>query len=187
MKKYYYILLLLAFKISAQSVNETIINNIKSQVTICLTKIPIGSEKSFGFDSRNDFNNCKLGDPIKVITISDNKWLELNEWRVPVILNGNYKLFFTVQKNNDTFEIVDLGGSDLAQEIQTININSKPIKYLIRLFKINIDFVSQEYATNPEKELITVPLKSAKKYLKTKDIFIKKSTYSLRNFLDINK
>ena len=122
-----------------------------------------------------------------MITISDNKWLELNEWRVPVILNRNYKLFFTVQKNNNIYEIVDLGGADLAQEIQTIKINNKPIKYLIRLFKLNIDFVSQEYAANPEKELKTVPLKSAKKYLNTKDIFFNKSTYSLSNFLNINK
>jgi hypothetical protein len=187
MKKSFYFILLLAFQLNAQSANELIKKILKNKTEINLSKIPLGNESLFGFDSRNDFKNCIVGEPIKVITLSNNSWIELNEWRVPIVLNGKNKLFFTVQKNNTIFEVVDIGGVELAKEIQKTKINNKPIKYLIRLYNLHIDFVSQDFPTNSDKNLKILPLQSAKNYLNSNKDFSNKTYFSIKNLSEINK
>lgn len=171
---------------NAQESDEIIKNMVKNQIKINLSKIPANKENLFGFNSRNDFKNCKVGYPIRVITLSENILVELNEWRVPIILDGRNKLFFTVQKNSSDFEVVDIGGVDLAQEIQEIKINTMPIKYLIRLFNLHIDFVSHDLLSNLDEEII-IPLQSAKKFLDTNLVYSEKNVLSFRNLLEITK
>lgn len=185
MKRFVYFIILLAIQMNAQESDEIIRNLVKNQIEINLNKIPVNKENSFGFNTRNDFKNCKVGVPIRVITFSDNILVELNEWRVPIVLDGRNKLFFTVQKNSSDFEVVDIGGADLAQEIQSIKINI-PIKYLIRLFNLHIDFVSHKLWSNRDEEMI-IPLQSAKKFLASNLVYSEKDILSFRNLLEITK
>ena len=186
MNRFLYFVILLAFQINAQESDEIIKNMVKNQIGINLSKIPVNKENSFGFNSRNDFKNCNVGEPIRVITLSNNILVELNEWRVPIVLDGRNKLFFTVQKNNSDFEVVDIGGADLAKEIQEIKTNTMPVKYLIRLFNLHIDFVSHKLLSNIDEEMI-IPLQSAKKFLDSNLVYSEKDVLSFRNLLEIIK
>jgi ABC-type transporter MlaC component len=70
MNRFLYFVILLAFQMNAQESDE-IKNMVKNQIEINLSKIPANKENSFGFNSRNDFKNCKVGDPLRVITLSN--------------------------------------------------------------------------------------------------------------------
>jgi hypothetical protein len=112
--------------------------------------------------------------------------VELNEWRVPIVLDGRNKLFFTIQKNSVDYEIVDIGGVELAQEIQKIKIDNVPVKYLIRLHRLHIDFVSKGFSSNLDEEVI-VPLQSARIFLSSNIVFSEKRFFSFQNLLVITK
>jgi hypothetical protein len=186
MRKFLFCVVLTAFQMSGQNSNEIIQNIVKNQIEINLSKIPEGKENLFGFNSRNDFKNCKAGDPIRVVTLVDDALVELNEWRVPIVLDGRNKLFFTIQKNSVDYEIVDIGGVELAQEIQKIKIDNVPVKYLIRLHRLHIDFVSKGFSSNLDEEVI-VPLQSARIFLSSNIVFSEKRFFSFQNLLVITK
>ena len=72
MKKIYKCFILTFFyslTLVAQNEESLIIRKAESQLLETLSKIPIGSEKKYGFDLREDFQKCKVGKPIKVLTL----------------------------------------------------------------------------------------------------------------------
>ena len=187
MKKLYYLIILFGTFMNAQNSNDSIVNMVKSQIQINLSKIPEGSEKLYGFDYRRDFRNCAVGKPIRVLTINqNNKVEELNQWRIPIVLSGNNKTLFTVQKINNNYEIVDIGGAELAKEIQAVEANSNSIKYLIRLYGLHIDFVSDTSVINTYNELKITPLTSAKDFLNSRNYPSTKTVFRLDELLEIN-
>ncbi|ESU21434.1 hypothetical protein FEDK69T_25010 [Flavobacterium enshiense DK69] len=132
-----------------------------------LNLIPVGQEKNFGFNTREEFAESKIGVPLLVTKInSDGKLSIQNEWRIPVVVNNEYRLLFTVIKNtNGEFEIVDLGGSSLAKEISTIVINGKNPDVLLRSYAFKIDFLSvNELITASGLQNCIIPLQSAKNF-----------------------
>jgi hypothetical protein len=74
----------------------------------------------------------------------------------------------------------------LAKEIQEIKTNTMPVKYLIRLFNLHIDFVSHKLLSNIDEEMI-IPLQSAKKFLDSNLVYSEKEVLSFRNLLEIIK
>ena len=130
----------------AQSINQNIITATQKDLQTWLDKIPEGNETPYGFTNRAEFKNAQVGTPIHVLTLSkdeqDNQTIViLNEYRVPVVVNNEYRTFVTVVFKDDQYHIVDLGGSLLAREIQT-NMNTLIGNiYLLRIYPLHTDFL----------------------------------------------
>ncbi len=141
MKKYVVIILLFSLSVKGQNVNSQIKNLVNTKLVDFLEKIPNGQENLYGFNDRTDFLNCKAGNPIQVLSLDiNNVLIKQNVWRVPVILNNEYKILFTVINKSNKLEIVDIGGVKLAKELEKHHKN-KPLS-LLRIYKAHIDFIS---------------------------------------------
>lgn len=156
------IALLMTNFLFSQTTEQTIVDEVEKNTSLFLSKIPVGSESHFGFDSRDDFDNCTVGKPIRVITIDANEiFNQLNEWRVPILLDGVNRVLFTVIQHDGKFKIVDIGGKGLAQELQSLQDCEHTYLYLFRLYKQNMDFITScTDEIDIEKALFT-PLISA--------------------------
>jgi hypothetical protein len=179
-----------ATSLQAQNIENAIVKKVNQDIVLQLSKISLGNEKSYGFDSRSDFAKCSAGNPIRVMTLDkDNSLVELNEWRVPILKDGKCRILFTTRINSDTIEIVDLGGVKLASELQTALNNDLKYHFMLRLFDLHIDFV----AACDDKAMIIqagfIPLQSANMLLqnKTEGSVKDKATYTLSEVKQINK
>ena len=148
--------------------NKMIVNTVNRHLVEQLEKIPFGQEKLYGFESRNDFLLCKSGEPIQVLTLNENNNLvKQNIWRVPIILNGAFKILFTVNIINNHFEIVDIGGVALAKEIQS-HKNKKHL-FLLRLYNKHLDLIANTESVENIDALLFEPLAGT-------DLFVEKAT-----------
>jgi len=139
--------------------NKSIINEVEANIQNYLKQIPVGNESLFGFENRNEFEKIEVGNPIQLAGVKIDNEIDsfiylIDQWRVPLSLNGQFILFATIQKKNNQFFLVDIGGSLLAAEIQSLNVRHNMI--LIRDF-----FNSADYIYTIENKLIR-PLHSAR-------------------------
>lgn len=189
--KCFIVIFMISTVLNAQSIEDSIVKTVEQQMVSFLSKIPVGSEESYGFNSRDDFKNCKVGIPVKVLTVRQinkkDSLIEVNEWRVPVKLNGQNVQLLTVIKNNNIYEVVDLGGELLAKELQNAlpNDNEKP--YLLRLFNLHIDFVASCNKNIVSNDIVFKPLNSAKIFLKMNQKSESKTDYKLIDIFDLLK
>jgi len=120
-----------------------------------LSLIPAGDEKLYGFEKREDFLRAEVGEPLKMYSLNPGflndpdadlkKFIfPLNEWRVPVLIDGKMVSLLTVIKENDSYKCVDIGGSALATELNSyekyFDKNSDE-KTLLRLYQIRCDIL----------------------------------------------
>lgn len=138
-----------------------------------LQKIPPGQENIYGFQNRDEFTVCELGDPYAVYTLNSdffrdktsiNYLKQTSEWRVPVVVSNQDRALLTVIQENGTFEIVDLGATILARELQGIRNSQKPGKEspkILRIFQLQSDFLLLDDPALPADEIRVIPLHSA--------------------------
>lgn len=141
-----------------------------ASVQKALNLIPEGMEQRFGFKSREELKKGKTGTPLQVYLIDiEGNLTKLNEFRVPVMIDNEKRLLLTVVKNaDDQPEIVDIGGSPLAKELDGIAIPVKDIDMLIRSYDYKMDFVASSnsfFGTDSSLKCI-VPLQSARLFFK---------------------
>ncbi|MEI8006846.1 MAG: hypothetical protein WCI48_11615 [Bacteroidota bacterium] len=119
-----FLVVFISLKLSAQNDNPVLL--VKEAATAkamyFLDLIPVGSENDYGFGSRSDFSKIKIGEPYQTYYVSGrNNHLEFfsgNEWRVPVSVDGAYQALLTVRISQGKAEVVGIGGSVLARNIQ---------------------------------------------------------------------
>lgn len=157
-KKAIYLLLFLfiAVRLNAQndSINLLVRQEASLNVLSFLNLIPEGRERDYGFDSRSDFSQIKIEDPVQTYFVSsmNNKltFISANEWRVPISVDGNFVSLLTVQMNNGNPEIVDFGGNKLAQKIQEFKkLYSGEAAHcvMIRNTFLNRDYVTLDFSS----------------------------------------
>lgn len=146
--------------VSSDEIENKVIQVAQDNLVVTLSKIPEGREKLYGFENRGEFQNCSIGKPYHVITltpaffsdeeiqVNKNYLIEQNEWRVPVQVNGENRLLLTVTINNEEYHVVDLGGMELAKELQQ---KSKDFKIqgnnsILRIYPLTSDFLIKELA-----------------------------------------
>lgn len=161
-----------------------------------LQKIPPGQENLYGFNNRDEFSFSELGNPYAVYTLSSDFFNQIEsenfleptgEWRVPVVVNNQYRALLTVIRENGNWKIVDLGASLLARELQKINQAQKSgnddLK-ILRVFQLQSDFLLLDDAALPASEIHVIPLHSA--YLNLEELNSdKRETYKLSDMLSI--
>jgi hypothetical protein len=176
--------------LNAQNTENIISKYVGRKIAINLVKIPVGKEASFGFESRDNFNKCIVGKSLRVITIDKNDSLvELNEWRVPIKLDGINKILFTVIESEGSFKIVDIGGHKLAKELQNFESNQNISQYLLRLYNLHCDFIT-DYRSGIVniRQANYIPLESAKVFLEkfsTENQL--KPSFTIEQIIELNK
>lgn len=124
-----------------------------------LQLIPQGQEKDYGFASRSDFDKIKIGDPYQtyfmVKQANEVVFADVNEWRVPLIVDGKYVALATVKVTNGKGEMVDFGATVLASHLQTFEKqhNGKNERVLVRNTVLVKDFIAPNFSSlvNPTK------------------------------------
>jgi hypothetical protein len=147
------------------------------QLATWLDKIPIGQEQHFGFADRDEFAAATIGTPVHTFYFADELETKVNEllvpsfeWRVPVLVNNEYRALLTVAPVEGVLNIVDLGAAGLARELGT-QTGHKNV--LLRSFKAKCDFL---VADHNGKGIMLMPLQSARRNLRqldhaSKDVF----------------
>ena len=121
---YLFLIVFISLKLSAQNDNQVLLikEAAAAKAMYFLDLIPVGSETNYGFISRSDLSKIKIEEPWQAYYVSvRNNQLEFfsgNEWRVPVSVDGAYQTLLTVQIHEGKAEVVGLGGSVLARNIQ---------------------------------------------------------------------
>jgi len=143
-----------------------------------LGKIPVGSEKKYGFNSRQEFDWAFLGAPYELYTIHPDLLVSerpvgsgfltpLEIWRFPVLSQGSMRTLLTVAKVEGEWKAVAIGGAGIAfeldrlEEIYSFDRNNTK-RVLLRLFQIKSDFVSIGNLTQRIEETMFAPLQSAR-------------------------
>jgi hypothetical protein len=124
----------------------------KSEFAKFFALIPQGRETQYGFAPGDNAASCTMGKPLQMLTLTkefyeggyqaDKKNIEAtHEWRVPVILNGDYKTMVTVAGDEQDAHIVDFGGAGLAKELRPMFARSTGDRFgMLRLYPSGASF-----------------------------------------------
>ena len=141
----------------SQNTKSDIIKYVEENYDKMLEQIPLGQEKLFGFESRDMFNQCEVGNPIRLLKIVNGLEIAIaDEWRVPLLINGKYITLLTVIELNQNYEIVDIGGKMLAEFIDSYNNENEKISLLLRDYKKQADYISFEYKSLSDKNFYKI-------------------------------
>ena len=188
MKKIIIILITIPFigyaqiNIVSEIANENLLN--------WLEKIPTGEELNFGFNDRDNFKIAEIGTPYEIFTLNsdfftdgiintEKQYIESTKiWRVPIVVNNQYKALLTVSNINNKWEVVKIGAKGLANELKEFENNNPTVNEsnILRIFQIKSDFI----LTSENK---IHPLSSAVNSL----LIDKRKIYSLNYILSLIK
>ncbi len=156
-------------------IDKLVMQAAESQLPVYIAKIQPGHETDFGFTDKDDFENCSVAKPYRIMTFTtdfydheltdDVNYVDIkNQWRVPVTLNGEHRVLLTVDGNPGNFTVSGMGGAELAKELEykSAGMSDSDQYYLLRVFPLSADFfVSEHNHSFVEAEFI--PLASARK------------------------
>jgi len=146
----------------SQNVKNDLVGYVEEHYSQILERIPLGKENLYGFENREMFQNCEVGTPIKMLRIKNENEIEItNEWRVPLLFNGNPLTLLTVLDSGQNYEIVNIGGNILAKLIDNYNSDGKKISYMLRDFRNKTDYVSFELNSLSDKNFYKIEKSSA--------------------------
>ncbi len=179
-----FILFLICFTVeasndTAQFSEKSVRSGAMSTLGSFLDKIPPSYESQYGFRNRAEFSRASIGTPVQVFTIHPDsikngidlkrKYLiPLDEWRVPVLVDGEYRSLLTVSKVNSTLTAVELGGALLAKELEQFRKNHPGgRKVMLRLYQLQCDFMVLDREGTSIDEGEYYPLRSARLIFKS--------------------
>jgi hypothetical protein len=144
------LLFLCSFTVSEQDV---VVKTAQQGLQHFLSLIPAGMGENYGFSAQDDMGQCTIGKPYRMLTMSadfyndayvpgKNDLVAGKEWRIPVVLNGTHKTLLTVTEDNGSYAVADLGGAELARELQRVSVNAGTNDlYLLRIHRLYADFL----------------------------------------------
>jgi hypothetical protein len=150
-------MMLFSFSLSSQIQQVNIIEpqkTVEATMIPYLKAIPVNLLSIYGISDTLEIQKAQAGTPIPVYYIDHDTLQFSNTWRVPLIVDGQFRSLFTIYFDRDAYAIVDFGAVVLAQNIQNY-ISKTPIVGLLRVFPLQRDyFITQ----NTSKELFFDPI-----------------------------
>jgi hypothetical protein len=146
----------------------------RSSLSSFLDKIPVGLESRYGFQKRDEFGRAAPGTPLRVYTESRDSLnggagefpdypTALDEWRVPVLVDGELRSLLTVARTRDGLEAVDLGAAALAREFGEFDKKHPGgRRALLRIYRLKCDFIMMDRTGTGMSEGEYHPLRSAR-------------------------
>ena len=154
--------------------NESVRIIARSSLAAFLAQIPLGHESRYGFLHRGEFARATLAVPLRVYTTypdslnGDNDTLSnrpvaLNEWRVPVLVDGEFRSLITIALVDGVLKAVELGGTALAREFGEFDKKYPGARRsLFRLYLLKCDFIVLDRTGAGADEDEYHPLRSAR-------------------------
>ena len=142
-----------------------------------LEKIPADKESLYGFNNREEFSKIKLGKPYQLMTLSKEFFSDptlknkdyivpSGDWRIPVIIDKEYRALLTVSYFDGNWKVVGLGATSLARELEVFE-KEHPSKNqygkILRVYQSVSDYML--LPSDDPKDMDLIPLKSAKNVL----------------------
>ena len=150
--------LLMMTSSNAEFVPDEVVSAARDGLHLYLNAIPEGELGHFGFTSKEEFDQTTIGTPFKKYTINPSEILSykgevnissllfpIEHWLFPLICKGKARVLLTVARMWGEWQAVDLGGADLAVEIEQIaqswpTSRGYEMKF-IQVYQANSDFV----------------------------------------------
>lgn len=154
-------MMLFSFSLSSQIQQVNIIEPqkmVEETMKPFLKAIPVNLLPIYGISDTLEIQNAQVGTPIPVYYIDHDTLQFSNTWRVPLIINNQFRSLFTVFFEHESYVIVDFGAVVLAQDIENY-ISSTPIIGLLRVFPLQRDYFITESSS---KELLFDPIPVSK-------------------------
>lgn len=145
---------------SSLSAQIQTVNSEKVSITVQQTMIPflktIPSNicRYYGIKDTTEINIATVGNPIPVYYLDHDTLMFSNTWRVPLLVNQEFRALFTVFNDKGNYSIVDFGATILAKDIQKYTQENN-ILGIFRVFPLQKDFF---ILLNENSELIFDPI-----------------------------
>ncbi len=101
--------------------------------------IPMDMLTYYNIGDTSEINKAVIGNPIPIYYLDHDTLKFSNTWRVPLIINNEYRALFTVLFSNEAYSIVDYGAAVLAEDIQKYT-KETPILGILRVFTLHKDY-----------------------------------------------
>ena len=144
-----------------------------------LAKIPSDRLGDYGFNSVYELRQVEIAAPLPVRVISYNqlktkpktrpKIQSTSVWRVPLLINHEWRALATVEKDGDKYKLVDFGASRLARGLQktsaSIPSNTTDV-YLLRDLISRHDYLGYiKYDNTHQYIKVTIPTRQQSLHL----------------------
>lgn len=138
-----------------QTVNsENVTLTVEQTMIPFLKTIPSNICRYYGIKDTTEINIATVGNPIPVYYLDHDTLKFSNTWRVPLLVNQEFRALFTVFNDNGNYSIVDFGATVLANDIQKYT-QDNTILGIFRVFSLQKDFFILQ---NENSELIFDPI-----------------------------
>ncbi len=130
----------------------------ESQLEVYLSKIEQGHEADYGFTNADHTEGCTIGKPYRLLAFNsdfynkpisegEDYFVIKNEWRVPVMLNGQSRVLLTVGGNSGNYSVTGMSDPLLARELQLkgTSMSNDDTWYLLQIPALAADFFVSEH------------------------------------------
>ncbi|RPH37626.1 hypothetical protein EHM92_02185 [bacterium] len=169
----------------------------QDRLTEFLNRIPAGQEASYGFESRREFVDARVGRPYLLFTVDSldspagggYTIRPLEQWKVAVNVGGTCRAMLTVEKVAGSMRAVDFGAAVLARELaehEQGGDSAQPdvSRGILRLFDCSCDLLLLYDPARTLDEAKILPLASAVRALTQKRLPVA-NTYTMSEYLPI--
>lgn len=118
-----------------------ILKTAKSQINLFTRDIPETDLSEYGFHNRSEFERIDFGDPIPVYTLRDSVVVFTSTWRVPLVIDGEYRSLLTVVDEDGQYKAVDFGATGLARAYAAAK--TPQTTGMLRVYELHKDYLIQ--------------------------------------------
>jgi len=157
-------------RVEAQELNEMeeVKNIATHELRETLNRMPFGGEQAYGFRSREEFSNAKIGSLIITESIGHDSTVNFNRYRFMVSVNGEPRALLSYKKEGEIWVMCGFGATNLAREVSAFDQSMRSDFIVAHIVRINNthfkgDFIKLDSSFKqgiPQNELI--PMQSAK-------------------------
>ncbi len=112
----------------------------KKSFFLFLDDIPSELLANYGINNKAEIKESTIGNPIAVYTIESDSLKFTNTWRIPLIIDNEFRTLFTMYKNSDNeYKVVDFGAVSLGKEFFNFG-KETDFSAIIRVYQLRKDF-----------------------------------------------
>ncbi|OIP00895.1 MAG: hypothetical protein AUJ97_07485 [Bacteroidetes bacterium CG2_30_32_10] len=138
------------------SETDSILRTAKNQIHLLIDNIPEANLNDYGFNNKAEFEKISFAPLIKIYTLKDTSIIFTNTWRVPVVVDNEYRSLLTIINEDGVYKAVDYGASILAKAFLAKKTNQTI--GLLRVYELKSDFLME---VNTQNQLKFVPIENA--------------------------
>lgn len=117
----------------------------QAQFRSFLGNVPEADLFQLGFDGKSELENATFADPYEMFQLTQGGEIApLLYWRIPVVVDGEFRSLIDVRENDGHLEIMGVGAENLAAELFSLELTAEDAirtKSFLRSYQARADFV----------------------------------------------